>query len=357
MSVASPVPNDTPCKGEYFVAGSSAYVEPLSCTPFSGSSYKNIVPSLLPPTNVTYNLSGEIISGVLSGVAIQYTGGAACSTTGSPTTFTIKVYCNSTFNLTDFAYEHNVTTLGGTVCDPVVQFVSSMGGCDILQNSIIWEYLNEIKPYVGVIAIVGGLVLCFYGLKLVKPSVCFVTFLSCVVVSLFIFYAVYLDAIELTPVFWYFLGGGAAAGIAVGLLMAKFVKFGAAMLGGWGGFAAGLILNEAILYRFELSWLFWASNIVCIIAAAVITYKVFEPAIIAATAVIGAYFLIRGVSVYAGHYYNEFTIINELKAGAITNIDPYYWAYVGGFALLTVVGILYQRSTRPKKVSAHPYHR
>ena len=238
-----------------------------------------------------------------------------------------------------------------------MQFVSSIGGCDILQNSIIWEYLNMIKPYVGVVAIIGGIMLCFYGLKLVKPSVCFVTFLSCIVVSLFIFYAIYLDAIELTPVFWYFLGGGVAGGIAVGLLMAKFVKFGAAMLGGWGGFAAGLILNEAILYRFELSWLFWASNVACIIAAAFITYKVFEPAIIASTAIVGAYFIARGVSVYAGHYYNEFTIINELKAGAITNIDPYYWGYVAGFAVLTTVGILYQRSTMPKKVSAHPYHR
>ena len=64
-----------------------------------------------------------------------------------------------------------------------MQFVSSIGGCDILQNSIIWEYLNMIKPYIGVVAIIGGIMLCFYGLKLVKPSVCFVTFLSCIVVS------------------------------------------------------------------------------------------------------------------------------------------------------------------------------
>jgi hypothetical protein len=56
--------------------------------------------------------------------------------------------------------------------------------------------------------------------------------------------------------------------------------------------------------------LFWVANGVCIVAAAIITYKIFEPAIIAATAVVGAYFIARGVSVYLGHYYNEFTIIN-----------------------------------------------
>jgi hypothetical protein len=214
-----------------------------------------------------------------------------------------------------------------------------------------------ISPYIGVIAIIGGFLLCFFGLRLVKPSVCFVTFLSCIVVSLFIFYAVFLNAIELTPVFWYFLGGGVIGGLVVGILLAKYVKFGAAILGGWGGFAAGLILNEAILYKLELSWIFWASIVACIIAAAVITYKLFEPAIIGSTAVIGAYFLIRGASVYLGHYYNEFTIIKELKAGAYTDIDPLYWGYVGAFVLFTIVGIWYQKSRMPKKVSAHPYHR
>jgi hypothetical protein len=291
----------------------------------------------------------------MTGVSITYAGGAACPTGGS-TSFTINVYCNSSMSLTDYAYNPNATG-SGTICNPVVQVVSSIGGCDILQNSIIWEYLNMIKPYVGVIAIVGGFILCFFGLQMIKPSVCFVTFLTVLVAVLFIFYAAFLDALTLTPVFWYFLGGGVIGGIVVGLLMAKFVKFGAAMLGGWGGFAVGLILNECLLFRFELSWLFWTSNIICIVVAAVVTYKVFEPAIIASTALIGSYFIARGVSCYLGHYYNEFTIINELKAGAYTTIDPLYWAYVGGFVLFTIIGILYQRSRMPKKVDAHPYHR
>lgn len=49
----------TTCTGDYFAAGSSYYSDPLDCTPFSGSTYKNIVPSLIGPTNVTY----DVISG------------------------------------------------------------------------------------------------------------------------------------------------------------------------------------------------------------------------------------------------------------------------------------------------------
>ena len=360
MSAAS----NPPCSGEYFAAGSSYFSDPLDCTPFSGSTYKSIQPALIGPDNVTYTYvinsttnETETITSELSGVSVTYVGGAACPSTGLPTSFTIKVYCNLTLDINAIAYNYNVTALGGSICDPVVQWVAPIGGCDLLQYSIIWEYLGMVTPYVGVIAIISGFLLCFFGLRLVKPSVCFATFLSCIIVSLFIFYAIFLNATELTPIFWYFLGGGAIGGLIVGLLMAKYVKFGAAILGGWGGFAGGLILNEAVLYKFEISWLFWASIVACVLVAAVLTFKLFEPAIVVSTGVIGAYFMIRGASVYLGHYYNEFTIINELKAGAYTDIDPLYWAYVGAFALFTIVGIWYQKSRMPKKVSAHPYHR
>jgi hypothetical protein len=275
----------------------------------------------------------------LSGVSLTYSGGSTCPSTGNPTTFTINVYCNGSLPIADTFYDYNATY--GTLCDPQVTWVSQIGGCNVLDNSIIWTYLDYAKPYIGAIAIAGGIMLCFYGLALVKPSVCFITFLSCIVVSLFIFYAVYMTALTLTPVFYYFLGGGIAGGLILGILLAKYVKFGAAILGGWGGFALGLILNETILFRFEYSWLFWTSNVVCIVVAAVITYKIFEPAIIASTSVVGSYFIIRGASCYLGHYYNEFTIINELKAGLYSTIDPLYWAYVGAFVLILIVGILY----------------
>jgi len=135
------------------------------------------------------------------------------------------------------------------VCNPSVTIVSSLGGCDVLQNSIIWEYFDLMKPYLGAIGIGVGIPLCFLGLKLIKPAICFIAFITMTCMSLFIFYAIYINSIELTPVFWYFLGGGAAAGIIVGLLAARFVKYGAACLAGWGGFCLGIILNEAVLSK------------------------------------------------------------------------------------------------------------
>ena len=110
------------CSGDYFAAGSNYASDPLDCTPFSGSTYKSIQPALIGPDTVTYTTSttNEVITSELSGVSVTYVGGAACPSTGLPTSFTIKVYCNLTLDINDVAYDYNVTTLGGSICDPVV---------------------------------------------------------------------------------------------------------------------------------------------------------------------------------------------------------------------------------------------
>ena len=50
------------------------------------------------------------------------------------------------------------------------------------------------------------------------------------------------------------MAGGAVAGIIFGLLLARCVKVGGAILAAWGGFAIGLILNEAFMYKLLLTW-------------------------------------------------------------------------------------------------------
>lgn len=199
--------------------------------------------------------------------------------------------------------------------------------------------------------------LAFFGLRLIKPSICIGGFLTCTMLSLLIFYAVYIKSVDELDTFYYWMAGGAGIGIIVGALLAYCVKVGAAILAGWGGFALGLVLNEAVMWHLEYSWVFWTTNVVCMVVCAALTFKVFDHAMIMTTAVLGAYAIVRGVSCYAGHYYNEFTIVDLLKSGAIDEIDPYYWGYVGGFVVVIGVGAWYQYRARPKQQPDHPYHK
>lgn len=197
--------------------------------------------------------------------------------------------------------------------------------------------------------------MAFYGFRLLPATIFLVGFLSMIMLSILICYAVYVDNVGELQSFYIWLGCGAGAGLIVGYLMTKVVKFGAACVGGWGGFVVGLMLNETVMYRFEYVWVFWATNVVAILVCALLTFKVFDHVFIFATSVMGSYFLARGISVYAGHYYNEFVIINMLKSGLIDQVDPFYWAYVGGFAAVSAISMWYQFRIRPKPMPKHPY--
>jgi hypothetical protein len=327
---------------------------PVDCVPYSGENSNSIQAMTIEKEVTTFNNATNVTeTETYTGVAITYAGGT-CQSTGGPATFTIKTWCDPSIAAEDT--EYGGVAEGGDVCNPYVEIHSSIGGCDLLSNSIIWEYLDIAKPYFGFAAIGAGVMLAFFGFRLIKPSICMAGFLSCTVLALLVFYAVYISSVDELATFYYWMGGGAVVGIIVGLLLAKCVKVGAAILAGWGGFAVGLILNESVMFHFEYVWVFWTTNVVCILVCAALTFKVFDHAMILSTAVLGAYAMVRGVSCYAGHYYNEFTIIKLLKAGAIDEIDPYYWGYVGGFVAVSIIGAWYQFHVRPKPKPAHPYH-
>lgn len=208
--------------------------------------------------------------------------------------------------------------------------------------------------------LISGVILVFLGRKLLRPAVCCAGFLTTIFVSCLIFYSVYIDDTGDIADFWYFLGGGALAGIFVGLLMCWAVKIGASVLAGWGGMTAGLILYESILFRAEAEWLFWVTVVTCTIAAAVLAFFFLDPIMIISTALLGSYSLVRGVACYAGHYYNEVTMAKMAAEGLLEDIDPWFWAYVAGFFVSLAIGLVIQcksfKSEQAKKAKkAHPY--
>lgn len=159
--------------------------------------------------------------------------------------------------------------------------------------------------YFGAFAIVAGILLVFFGRKFIKPAVFIAGFLTSLLLFSFIFYAVYFDKVSQASDFWWFLGAGVLVGIGVGLLLSCFIKVGAAILAGWGGFCLGMILNESIVFRAGQEWLFWTTIVICVVVSAVLAFYVFDLMTILATVALGSYAMVRGVAAYAGHYYNE----------------------------------------------------
>ncbi len=79
--------------------------------------------------------------------------------------------------------------------------------------------------------------------------------------------------------------------------------------------------------------------VVCTVAAAVAAFFLLDKVVICSTVLLGSYLLVRGVACYAGHYYNEVTMAEMAREGLLDDIDPWYWAYVGGFFVMVALGM------------------
>merc|ERR1712167_171017 len=130
-----------------------------------------------------------------------------------------------------------------------------------------------------------------------------------------IFYATFLSSNTEYWVFWVVLSCSILAGVAVGFVLFKCQKLGAACIAGWGGLLGGLVINTTFLFTTNQQWLFWVVAIGCALAAAACAFCFYIPTIISVTSFAGAYMFIRGISLFwPDSYPNEFTLIQELES-------------------------------------------
>lgn len=124
----------------------------------------------------------------LAGAQLVYKNAPQTCADGSPMTFTIKAYCDANLTVANTYYNPVMDT--EDPCNPSVYIVSQIGGCDLLQRSEIYEYLDLAAPYLGAVAIGFGVLLTFLGLKLVRPSLFVIGLLAGTIVGVFLYYTI-----------------------------------------------------------------------------------------------------------------------------------------------------------------------
>lgn len=269
---------------------------------------------------------------------------------------------DTTFGLKYSNPENNCSLSVGLICNADMDGFESatlteatgVSGCDFqttLQSAdvcasfdlnALWTFLDEYSYIWGVLFIVGGVFLCFFGRKLVKAAIFMVTAIFVVAGILLLFYTTFLSDTTEVWVGWTVLVCSILLGLVAGFFMMKLERVGAAVLAGWGGFLIGLMLNEMVLYKAESQALFWCITIGCAIVAAVLSFIFYEHVLINMTAFAGAYMLIRGISLYAGGFPNEFTLAEQLKAGDTSAFTNWFYLYMGGIVIVAIVGSVVQ---------------
>ncbi len=184
-------------------------------------------------------------------------------------------------------------------------------GCYVFDTNPLVRFLSKYSNIFGGLLIAFGFVIASFGKPLFKPTICMVgTMVFNIALSLFIFSIFFTRN---TPVWagWLVFSIALFIGAIVGLILAKLTRLGVAVLAGWGGFCLGMIIYSAFLYKLdgEKNILFWLFNIGMAVLAGVLSLFLFNHAVIIATAIVGSYAFIRGISLYAGGYPDEMQLI------------------------------------------------
>jgi hypothetical protein len=106
------------------------------------------------------------------------------------------------------------------------------------------------------------------------------------------------------------LGACLLVGAGIGYLLVKSRKAGIAIMAAWGGATLGFILTTSLVV--ESVYVYWAIIAGCALVCAFFAFKTEKLVIMLATAHIGSYLAIRGISMYAGGFPNESSLRTEL---------------------------------------------
>lgn len=151
--------------------------------------------------------------------------------------------------------------------------------------------------------IIAGLFLCFLGNKFVNVVIFLVGALAVIVVLASIFFNFAMKKVKEEWAKWLVFVAIGIAGCVVGFFLVKFRKVGVGLLAAWGGVMIGFIITSTFVVSNDIAY--YCIIVACAIVCFLIAFKIEMYVVIVLTAFMGSYGVIRGISLYAGHFPNE----------------------------------------------------
>jgi hypothetical protein len=243
--------------------------------------------------------------------------------------------------------EDSFETAENDECDITIRY-KSVKGKPVFQYGILAKFLSQYSYLFGAVLIVFGLLLAFCGNK-------FMTFVIALVTALAVcLFGVYLTALFVDAVIdadkiweysvWIILAIWLIIGIVAGVFIGRKRKWGIAIVGAFGGVMLGLLLTTIFGSLIGNAVVYWIIIVTCGILAFLIAFKIEKSVLILSTSFIGSYFIIRGISMYAGGFPNETEVHSMVKEGLVdwNTFPKVFFAYLAGIVVLTICTTIYQ---------------
>lgn len=280
------------------------------------------------------------------GVKITFNDGETCSKDSTKTNkITWNINCNNDGNNGEIKID---SIDDQNPCQYIVN-ASSKNGCPKVNFYVVLNFIEKNRYYIGAFIILIGIFLSLLGLKLLKITM----FVVSVIFSLFFLFILIFQLIIPNGtkefVVYIILGCSLILGIIIGIATVYYRKIFFGILGGCLGYIIGLILYTIALKYIQINptVVYWVTIVGCIILFAILAMLLVKLIVIIGTSAIGSYGVIRGISLYAGHFPSETMIIDLINNEEYDKLSSDYltwqvYLYLGCWLILTVLTIIFQ---------------
>ena len=196
-------------------------------------------------------------------------------------------------------------------------YIQTAEACPKVDFYFMWRFINDFVFIFAIVLILFGIFNCLLGQKFAKFT-SFLLSLFSVTILFLVFSQFILPSGCKQWIIWIMLVIGIILGCTAGYFVFKHhEKVLVFLVGGLGGFLLGEFLfnlfGNAIPLNLTLVNILFI--VICIIVAIVIAFFLKDAIIIGFTSFIGSYSLIRGISLFAGYFPSEFTVIDLKNKG------------------------------------------
>jgi len=288
------------------------------------------------------------------GVNMLYEGGNLCNE-NDQFQLQVQINCNPNIEVTTYALDKESLK---TPCTPKV-IMNSPHGCPVLSTGPLGLFIVKWAWWIGVPLIFIGVYLLSVGGRYPKTTLAIFTTLAASLTSVFVLFGAVFPAnspawsVLVVGFVCFSMGGGLGFGAA------KWPRIGIVSmglsLGSLIGYTVYWLFLESHLANSDSLLLQWAVVAITGLTCGIICIFLFDYAVIITSAIFGAYSLIRGISMYAGGFVNEFEIIMATNNGEISELSGMMWVYVALIVLIAWAGMRGQIKDRAHHLEMYSY--
>ena len=126
--------------------------------------------------------------------------------------------------------------------------LKSQNACYVASTNAFVKWLQNYSYYFGAFIIIVGFIIGLFGKPFFKPVLCLGVTVGVTLILALVLFSIFFNAYTADWLGWLVLAICFIVGGILGIILAKFSRFGVAILAAFGGFCLGLIIYGAFLY-------------------------------------------------------------------------------------------------------------